>query len=84
MLYIVRKTPSGKEGRGWHVNEPSPFYEIECEVCEVEADGHELDYIRRHCKGLPDCPDKYTVVWKSVLAQFIYDNALQNPKKYEY
>jgi hypothetical protein len=83
MLYIVRKTPSGKEGRSWHVNESSPFCEIECEVCEVQADGHELDYIQKLTDNLP-MSHTYTVIWKGVLAQFIYDNLLQLPRKYEY
>jgi hypothetical protein len=83
MLYIVRKTATGKEGRGWHVNESSPFCEEECEVCEVQADGHELDYIQKLAAGLP-MTRTYTVIWKGVLAQFIYDNLLQLPRKYEY
>jgi hypothetical protein len=83
MLYIVRKGDKGTAS--WHVNEPAPDNGSTWEdVCEIQADGHELDYIRRHLIGLPDKPNGAFLTWKGMLAQFIYDNCLQNPKKYEY
>lgn len=84
MLYINAKTPTGEISADWHVNEKLVLGGEGVEVYEVYADGHELDYIRRFCAGLPDVPDNYHMLWKGALAQFIYDNTLQNPKKYTY
>ena len=89
MLYIVRKAGNGKgaSAHEWHVNESPPDREASDpweNVCEIQADGHELDYIRRNLSGLPDKPNGGIVAWKGAWAQFIYDNCLRRPTKYTY
>jgi hypothetical protein len=89
MLYIMRKAGNGKgeSAYQWHVNQKSPTDDRDEpweNVCEIQADGHELDYIRRNLSGLPDKPNAGFLVWKGELAQFIYDNCLRRPTKYNY
>lgn len=90
MLYIVRKCDvevakmHRKEGRDcetddypWHIGEVRPCLANNTsfeDVCEIQADGHELLYIRSRFKNLPDVPDNYGVRWKGEIAQFIYDH----------
>jgi len=76
MLYIVRKNGDTFD---WHVGEkkpsrnPSNEFEPFTDVCEIQADGHELDYIRKNFSNLPMC-HKAVVTWKGEWAQFIYDH----------
>jgi len=83
MMYVVIKDSNGGKIReaGWHVNmgkpEVRPFNTLErhtFQVVEVQADGHELLYIRKNFRQLPDCPEKGVVVWRGDFAQFIYDH----------
>lgn len=80
-----RKEGRHCETRGyqWHVGQARPclvdeldFYRDKPfdDVCEIQADGHELLYIRSRFKNLPDVPDSYAVRWKGEIAQFIYDH----------
>lgn len=87
MLYIVRQcdVDSAKTIKGdscapytytWIVGQKKPTMCGDItftDVCEVQADGGELAYIRRHFKNLPDC-DAWVVTWKGAMAQFIYDH----------
>lgn len=49
------------------------------DVCEVYADGRELETIRRRCTGIPDVPSSGAMVWKAPFAQFIYDSLVYEP-----
>lgn len=86
MLYIVRKTRD--EELTWHVGEKKPEWPVYLsypsargnetepfkDVVEIQADGHELEYIRQNFKNLPDATHKRVVSWKGDMAQFIYDH----------
>lgn len=90
MLYIVRQCDvqvanvRKREGRQceprdyvWHVGQQRPCLVGDTpfeDVCEIQADGHELDHIRSRFKNLPDSPDSAVVRWKGEMAQFIYDH----------
>ena len=55
----------------WYIGRPKPL----CNSCtEVQADGHELEKIRRNFQNLPIPAHQAVVTWKGDLAQFIYDN----------
>jgi hypothetical protein len=67
MLYFIE---AGGREKTWHTGSSKP----ECvKVVEVQADGGELEYIKRAFTNLP-CSIKAVVQWKGELAQFIYDN----------
>jgi len=77
MLYIVRENGDTHD---WHVGEtkparnPSIGSEPFMDVCEIQADGHELEHIRKNFSNLPMCGHKAVVTWKWGWAQFIYDH----------
>lgn len=56
----------------WHLGgkNPVPFSEV-AGVIEIQADGGELDFIRNHFTGLPDCPRKYVVRYFGDDARFV-------------
>jgi hypothetical protein len=61
----------------WHVGEGRPRNSDQGfeDICEVYADGHELENVRKNYKNLPDVTNECGgVVWKGDLAQFIYDH----------
>jgi len=63
----------------WHVGLQRPCAVGDTpfgDVCEIQADCHELDYIRSRFKNLPDSPDSRVVRWKGEMAQFIYDHLI--------
>lgn len=90
MLSITRKCDVDKikSGRGSYDEEPYSYTwyvqhentpclvggEKFTDVCEVYADGHELQHIITNFKNLPICTDKRVNVWRGELAQFIYEN----------
>lgn len=49
-------------------------YEPFDDVVEIQADGHELEYIRARFNNLPDCPNARVVTWTGDFAQFIYNH----------
>lgn len=53
-----------------------PDGERYADVCELEANGDELKYIRIYFKNIPDVPSSPTMVWRGSMAQFIYENML--------
>jgi len=86
MLYIVRqydvdiaKREEETHARDykWHVG-----CDVPClvggrkfrDVCEIRADGLELEYIRLRFKNLPDVEGAKMVQWRGDIAQFIYDH----------
>jgi hypothetical protein len=62
----------------WHVGEKRPRHQGDLlgfdDVCEVYADSHELEHIRRLHTNLPDVPTANSIVWRGDFAQFIYDH----------
>jgi len=66
--YVGGKKPRHKDGR--------PFED----VCEVYADGPELEKVRQRCINIPDIPGSASVVWKRPFAQFIYDSLVYEPE----
>lgn len=90
MLFIVRKDKNGKKDeRTWHLGgkKPAdviplkdylgnPYQEIADfdDVILVQADGHELDFIKNHFIGVPMRLSFGVMVWKGEMAQFIYDH----------
>lgn len=72
-LYIIRK--SHHLELNWHIGEKKPmtFGEPYMDIAEVQADGHELNYIRKRFINLPDIKGG-VVSWKGDWAQFIYDH----------
>ena len=87
-MYIIRQSDKDTAARrigdrnepkeyGWHVGDPRPTEKnVPFEdVCEVYADGHELESVRSNYKNLPDVNNECGgVVWRGDLAQFIYDH----------
>lgn len=85
MMYIIRQSDKDKvlgkfndEPRqyNWHISEQRPRTSNQAfeDVCEIYADGHELEYIRKKHTNLPDAPTAHSVVWRGDFAQFIYDH----------
>lgn len=85
MLCIVRAINPEREYT-WHVGEPKPTARDVSnntskttgnpfeDVCQVYADGHELEHIRATFRNLPDVPEAHSVLWRNDNAQFIYDH----------
>lgn len=81
MMYIIRKSCQSFP-RPWRVEEARPELTPQAtrtdgafeDVCEVQADGLELEYIRANFKNLPDMPENRMIRWRGDLAQFIYDH----------
>jgi hypothetical protein len=71
MLYFV-----GKNGREytWHVGNLIP--DLNCQCVEVQADGHELEFLLKNFRNLPHVEVSVRRIqqWKGSLSQFIYDN----------
>jgi hypothetical protein len=44
------------------------------EVTAIQADGHELEAIRKKFTNIPDAPGERVVLWRGEIAQFIVDN----------
>jgi hypothetical protein len=80
MMYILRCTQVGEYT--WNIGDTKPRLKdgnTFDDVCEVYADGRELETIRRRCTNLPDVPSSGAMVWKAPFAQFIYDSLLYEP-----
>ena len=87
MMYIIRQSDKVKVAEHfneepkeyvWHVGEkrprtPGTLLGFE-DVCEVYADGHELEHIRKIHTNLPDVPTAHSIIWRGDFAQFIYDH----------
>lgn len=61
----------------WRVNEPDPLHRKNLsakDVIEVQADGHELEYIQKHMNNLPTAPKTRVVSWFGDHARFIAAN----------
>lgn len=86
MLYIVAREPREESTFQWHVGEKvngNLIAKIETgtfRVVEIQADGHELQYIRDNFRNLPDCPYLKLVTWKGNWAQFIFDHLPRETK----
>lgn len=71
----------------WHVGEPKPcqFYsdgettEDFPDVIEIQADGHELEHIRKRFTNIPDVPGARVVTWSGDIARFIYNHLTHIP-----
>lgn len=80
MLYIVAREPREESTFQWHVGEKvngNLIAKIETgtfRVVEIQADGHELQYIRDNFRNLPDAINQRVISWKGELAQFIFDH----------
>jgi hypothetical protein len=72
-LYIIQKN---KEAISCHVNKHGkvmvPDMQLDA-IEEIQADGHELDYIKNNFSGIPMC-NKRLVIWRGPFAEFIYWN----------
>lgn len=89
MMYIVRQSDIANSSfdkdpcqHAWHVGDKKPRQDDgNCfdDVCEVYADGHELESVRRRCSNIPDVPSSGCMVWKPPFAQFIYDSLIFEP-----
>jgi hypothetical protein len=66
MLYFC----CGDIEKTWHVGNPKPSLQS---CSEVQADGHELEHIKKCFSNIPIALCS-VVVWKGAFAQFIYDN----------
>lgn len=78
----IRRTPDPVEPKSynWHTGERRPLAKEQPfeDVCEVYADGHELEHIRKLHTNLPDVPTARSIVWRGDFAQFIYDHLPAN------
>ena len=77
MLYIVKDHDSDSQWHEyfineiWHVGDMEPrAAEFISEVTQVQADGDELDFIRKQFKNLPDT-NRAVVCWFGDHAKFI-------------
>lgn len=80
-MYILRQLVEEHQYT-WHVGSKKPRQEDgNCfdDVCEVYADGPELECVRRRCTNIPDVPSSGCMVWKVPFAQFIYDSLVYEP-----
>lgn len=80
MMYILRSTRV--EEYTWNIGGTKPRLKdgnTFDDVCEVYADGRELDIVRRRCTNIPDVPSSGSMVWKAPFAQFIYDSLVYEP-----
>lgn len=69
MLYVV--LTNGVE-HTWHVNAPiSGFLGVVNLVAEVQADGHELEWIQKNITGIPQCMLTRVQTWFGDDAKFI-------------
>ena len=76
MMYITvqKNAPHGeKKELYWHVGERKPSLDTHETVIEIQADGDELDHVRKIYVNLPQASGR-VVLWKDPFAQFIYDN----------
>lgn len=79
-MYVDYKKPGDIRVHtlGWHTGEKLPDLR-DCEITCVQADGDELEKVRREfCTNLGSIPWPYpakkVVIWRSPWAQFIVDN----------
>lgn len=89
MMYILRQSDVVKTKLNdelpqyvWHVGGKKPRQtdgNSFDDVCEVYADGHELESVRKRCVNIPDIPSAGCMVWKGPFAQFIYDSLVYEP-----
>lgn len=87
MMYLIRQSDKDRAAKlggetkeyPYHTGEGKPRHkngEGFEDVCEVYADGHELEMIRRRYTNLPDVPSSASMTWKGDFAQFIYDHLI--------
>lgn len=81
MLYIVFQAPSGSSvEKSWHVGEKLPHDLLHGKtVIGVQADGHELDYVRENFANIPYAKECGVQRWRGDIATFIADHL---PVKY--
>ena len=89
MMYILRqseivqtKVTDDLPQHTWNVGGKKPRQlDGNCfdDVCEVYADGPELESVRRRCTNIPDIPSSGCMVWKGPFAQFVYDSLVYEP-----
>lgn len=72
MLVITMKEGTvGRKEHEWHIGEPRPSGLNLLQVQEIQADGDELDHIKRNFDNLPIANHVRVVRWYSEHARFI-------------
>lgn len=70
MMFIVSK---GYPDKSWHVGDRAPNLSPDV-VMEIQADGDELEYIKRNFTNVPFHNSRRVMYWFGEMAQFIFAN----------
>jgi hypothetical protein len=78
MLYVVSKKNGIVREKQWHLGEK--ILVIPEDIIEIQADGHELEYVLANVKGLIHNPEDRVVNWYDLEAVMIAKSLIDNNK----